>query len=139
MQPELPPGKVKSNGKFTYNAQAEYAGGGIISTPHDLARWAEQLWTAKVFSEARLLEMLDGKPTDVKGILYGLGTEIHSSARGPIYVHDGWIFGYQSVVLYLPDLKLAAAIQVNTDYDAKAPMAPDVLLGQLVSWVLKNK
>jgi CubicO group peptidase (beta-lactamase class C family) len=127
------------NGRFAYNAQAEYAGGGIISTSHDLARWASQLWTAKVFSEARLAEMLDGKPTDAKGVLYGLGTEIHASSRGPIYVHDGWIFGYQSVMLYLPDLKLAAAIQVNADYEANAPMAPGIMLGQLVSWVLKNK
>jgi CubicO group peptidase (beta-lactamase class C family) len=122
------------NGQFTYNVQAEHAGGGFISTSHDLARWASLLWTGKVFSQARLAEMLDGKPTD-RGTSYGLGTELMASARGPVYMHDGWIFGYQTAVLYLPDQKLAAAIQVNADPNGTAP---DAVLGRLVSWVLRN-
>lgn len=125
------------NGRFAYNLQAEYAGGGIISTSHDLARWASLLWTGKVFSEARLYDMLDGKPAD-QGT-YGLGTQILPSARGPIYLHDGWIFGYQTVVLYLPDQKITAAIQVNADPDPRAGTTPDAVLGRLVSWVLRNK
>jgi hypothetical protein len=59
-----------------------------------------------------------------------------ASARGPVYMHDGWIFGYQTVVLYLPDQKLAAAIQVNADPNGTSP---DAVLGRLVSWVLRNK
>ena len=126
------------NGRFAYNLQAEHAGGGLISTSHDLARWASLLWTGKVFSEARLYDMLDGKPTG-ENSTYGLGTEIVSSARGPIYLHDGWIFGYQTVVFYLPEQKLAAAIQVNADPSPNSGTTPDALLGRLVSWVLRNK
>jgi CubicO group peptidase (beta-lactamase class C family) len=126
------------NGQFAYNLQAEYAGGGLISTSHDLARWASLLWTGKVFTEARLYEMLDGKPTG-ENSTYGLGTEIVTSSRGPIYLHDGWIFGYQTVVLYLPEQKLAAAIQVPADPDPSSGSTPDALLGRLVSWVLRNK
>jgi CubicO group peptidase (beta-lactamase class C family) len=126
------------NGRFVYNAQAEFAGGGLITTSHDLAKWATRLWTGKVFSRARLYDMLDAKPTGEESA-YGLGTEIVSSARGPIYLHDGWIFGYQTVVLYLPEQKLTAAIQVNADPDAASGTTPDALLGRLVSWVLRNK
>ena len=126
------------DGKFTYNAQAEYAGGGLISTSHDLAKWASQLWTGKLFSADRLYDMLNGQPTG-ENSNYGLGTEIVSSGRGPIYMHDGWIFGYQTMVMYLPDLKIAAAIQVNADPNPNASITPDAVLGRLVSWVLKNK
>jgi D-alanyl-D-alanine carboxypeptidase len=126
------------NGRFAYNLQAEHAGGGIISTSHDLARWASLLWTGKVFSEARLYDMLDGKPTG-ENTTFGLGTEIVPSARGPIYLHDGWIFGYQTAVFYLPEHKLAAAIQVNADPDPRSGTTPDALLGRLVGWVLRNK
>jgi CubicO group peptidase (beta-lactamase class C family) len=126
------------NGQFIYNTQFEYAAGGIVSNAPDLARWATLLWTGKVFSAARLAEMLDGKPSE-EDARYGLGTKLLTSARGPIYVHDGWIPGYQTTVFRLPDQKLSAAIQVNSDQLKTFSMAPDVLLGQLVGWVLRQE
>jgi D-alanyl-D-alanine carboxypeptidase len=123
---------------LVYNLQFEYAAGGLISTSHDLARWATRLWTGQVFSAARLAEMLDGRPSE-RDARYGLGTKILTSTRGPIYVHDGHVFGYQTTVFRLPDQKLSAAIQVNADPLGRFTMAPDVCLGQLVAWVLRQE
>src|SRR4030095_4731726 len=57
------------DGHLVYNAQAEYAGGGMISTSRDLARWAKLLWEGKVFSRAMLDQMLDAKPSE-QGLKY---------------------------------------------------------------------
>ena len=124
-------------GQFTYNPQFQWAAGAMLSTSQDLARWATLLWTGRVFSATRLTEMVDGKPSE-KDARYGLGTQIVSSARGPIYVHDGWTPGYQTTMLRLPDQRLSAAIQVSADQQATFTMTPDVLLGQLVGWVLRQ-
>jgi D-alanyl-D-alanine carboxypeptidase len=126
------------DGKFTYNAQAEYAGGGIISTSHDLAQWAAQLWSGRAFSAARLADMLDGKPSE-KDVKYGLGAEIRASGRGPMYLHDGWIFGYTTVMLYLADEHISAAIQVNSDPMPPTKLQAGDVIGSLVTWVLKEK
>src|SRR5262245_48386420 len=68
-------GERTRDGRFVYNLQAEYAGGGIISSARDLARWGKILWEGGAFSAARLAEMLDGKPSEGEA-KYGLGTEI---------------------------------------------------------------
>lgn len=126
------------DGRFTYNAQAEYAGGGMISTSHDLAQWAAVLWSGRAFSAARLADMLDGKPSE-KAVKYGLGAEIRASGRGPMYLHDGWIFGYTTVMLYLADEHISAAIQVNSDPMPPSKLQAGDVIGSLVSYVLKEK
>ena len=126
------------DGRFTYNAQAEYAGGGMISTSHDLAQWAAVLWSGRAFSAARLADMLDGRPSE-KDVKYGLGAEIRASGRGPMYLHDGWIFGYTTVMLYLADERISAAIQVNSDPMPPSKLQAGDVIGSLVSYVLKEK
>ena len=126
------------DGRFTYNAQAEYAGGGMISTSHDLAQWAAVLWSGRAFSAARLADMLDGRPSE-KDVKYGLGAEIRASGRGPMYLHDGWIFGYTTVMLYLADEHISAAIQVNSDPMPPSKLQAGDVIGLLVSYVLKEK
>jgi D-alanyl-D-alanine carboxypeptidase len=107
-------GESIRRGRFVYDAQAEYAGGGLISSSRDLARAAKAIFEGRAFSQPLLAQMLDGKPAD-EGTTYGLGVQIVPSAAGPLYFHDGWVFGYQSVMMYLPNHRVAAAIQINSD------------------------
>jgi CubicO group peptidase (beta-lactamase class C family) len=132
-----PPDTTIRGGGFSYNVQFQHGAGGLISSSRDLAKWATLVWTGKPFSAVSLSEMLGGKPSEGNG-RYGLGTQIVPSARGPIYLHDGWIPGYQTTVFRLPDQRLSAAIQVNSDPMKTFTMTPEVLLGQLVSWALKQ-
>jgi len=40
-------GPTVKDGKLLVNVRVEYAGGAMISTPGDLARWAMLLWEGK--------------------------------------------------------------------------------------------
>ena len=125
------------DGHLVYNAQAEYAGGGMISTSRDLARWAKLLWEGKVFSRAMLDQMLDAKPSE-QGLKYGLGVEVAQSEAGPVYMHDGWIPGYLSAMIYFPNYKIAAAIQINADPLKRFKVPPDSCIGRIAGVVLKD-
>jgi len=77
-------------------------------TPQELIQW-----------------VLDKKPAFAAGtkysysqmnyIVYGLGVEVAPSEAGPVYMHDGWIPGYVTAMIYFPNYKIAAAIQINAD------------------------
>ena len=127
-----PEGETMRNGRFLFGVQAEYAGGGLISSPRDLVRWAKALWEGRVFSAARLAEMLDAQPS-AGGDRYGLDVGISQSGAGPVYGHDGWAPGYQTVVVYFADFKLAAAIQINSDPMKRYKVRPGDCLGEIVS------
>ena len=131
-------GESIRDGHFVYAAQAEYAGGGLISSARDLARWAKRLWEGNVFSSRQLAQMLDAKPTDEKGVRYGLGVEISSTGAGPVYGHDGWIFGYLTQIVYFPDFKVAVALQINSDPMKQYKNAPGNCLGRLVSLAIHD-
>jgi D-alanyl-D-alanine carboxypeptidase len=109
------------DGKFPLNPQFEYAGGGLASTPEDLARWSKALYEGKVFQKKETLHsMLTGVDASSgrgggKGTKYGLGVQIRESPWGTSYGHGGWFPGYLSEMEYYPDYKVAIAVQFNTD------------------------
>jgi D-alanyl-D-alanine carboxypeptidase len=125
------------NGWFVFAAQAEYAGGGLISTSRDLARWAKALYEGRVMSAPRMQEMLTALPSEGRA-RYGLGVEITSSAAEPVYGHDGEMFGYLTAMIYFPDFKVAAAVQVNSDVLKSFKLNPVTCLGQIVSIAIKS-
>ncbi len=114
-------GKTIIDGKLVTNPQFEWAGGGLASTPGDLARWAKALYEGGTFKKKATLEaMLDGVDAmggrgGGKGNKYGLGVQIRDSEWGKSYGHGGWFPGYLTEVEYFPDRKVAIAVQFNTD------------------------
>ena len=114
---DLPP-KVVENGLYIYHPEFEYTGGGVVSNSPDLARWTKLLYEGKVFSQERLKELLQpmgfrtGKPAESG---YGYGVFVYKTQKGPAYGHSGFFFGYETELLYLPDIKCALAMQVNAD------------------------
>jgi D-alanyl-D-alanine carboxypeptidase len=101
-------------GKFIFNPQWEWAGGGFASTAEDLARWARELYAGDALPKKSLDEMLQSTTTG-EGAGYGLGVEIARSKWGKSYGHDGEFPGYLSEMRYLPKYKLAVAFQINSD------------------------
>lgn len=114
-------GRTMTSGKLVTNPQFEWAGGGLATTPEDLARWAKSLYEGQVFQRKETLEaMLTGVDTPTgrgggKGTKYGLDVQIRDTEWGPSYGHGGWFPGYRSEVVYFPAWKVAIAIQFNTD------------------------
>lgn len=153
--PEVIPGYTQSNnpfgidgrmiidGKFVFNPQFEWTGGGFASTAEDLARWAKALYEGKVFGKAELAQMLDGVVATGRGggadSKYGLAVQIRPSNWGTSYGHEGWYPGYLSAMEYFPDQKVAIAVQFNTDIGQKLKRGPRGYLFEVAKILLGEK
>jgi D-alanyl-D-alanine carboxypeptidase len=111
---------TEAPGLMAHNPALEWTGGGIVSTPADLARWAKLLYEGEAFDADYLDELLDGvamDEADPGAGAYGLGAFVESSPLGPRYGHTGWYPGYHTLVAYYADHGFALAVQINRDFD----------------------
>ena len=130
--------------KLVVNPQLEWAGGGLATTPEDLARWAKVLYEGGTFKKKETLdEMLGG--VDAAGgrgggkkSRYGLGVQIRDSELGLSYGHGGWFPGYLTEVVYYPETKIAVAVQFNTDAGKSLKKGPPAYAGDIVRVILGN-
>jgi D-alanyl-D-alanine carboxypeptidase len=103
------------DGRFAINPQFEWTGGGLASTAEDLARWAKLLYEGRVVDASLMDDLLDGVTAKLgPETKYGLGVIIRPTAHGITYGHSGFMPGYQTDVMYFPELKTAIAVQVNS-------------------------
>jgi D-alanyl-D-alanine carboxypeptidase len=103
------------DGKFAVNPQFEWTGGGLATTALDLARWAKLLYEGKVVDASLMDDLLDGVPAKLgPETKYGLAVIIRPTAHGITYGHSGFMPGYQTDMMYFPQLKSAIAVQVNS-------------------------
>ena len=108
------------DGKYPFNAQMEWCGGGFISNALDLAKWAKAMFEGKAYGKDLLAQVLDGQKANTgPNEKYGLGVQIRPSEWGETYGHSGWFPGYLSDMAYIPSKKIAVAVQFNTDHGAK--------------------
>lgn len=119
------PTKITRDGKLRYNPATEWTGGGLVSNPQDLVRWAKSLFEGQALSKPYLDQLLAADKSDQdKPHKYGLGVYINHDDRGTSYGHGGWSVGYLSHLEYFPNQRVAVAVQVNTD--ARDNLLPDV-------------
>ena len=112
---------LNADGSMIVNPQFEWAGGGMASTPSDLARWAKLMYEGKAFDASMLPVMLEGVKAPMLGreAQYGLGVILRPTPLGKTYGHSGFFPGYMTEVMYWPEAKVAVAVQVNTSEFAK--------------------
>ena len=104
-----------TNGRFAINPQFEWTGGGLATTSDDLVKWAKLLYEGRVIPESLMDDLLHGVPARLgPETRYGLGVIIRPTAFGTTYGHSGFMPGYQTDVMYFPEMKLAIAVQVNS-------------------------
>jgi CubicO group peptidase (beta-lactamase class C family) len=109
-----PKGAMIVDGKFTFNPQCEWAGGGFASTAEDLAHWAKALYEGQLIKQPYFDQILTG----IKATLfttYGLGVTIGEGTWGKSYGHDGRFPGYRAAMRYFPRYRVGVAIMLNTD------------------------
>jgi len=89
--------------------------GAIVSTPTDLSRFIEGLFSGKIISTASLEEMKTLKDG------YGMGIFATNLDGKKAYGHDGSIDGFTSMLTYFPEEKTTIAIVSNghNDYSNK--------------------
>jgi D-alanyl-D-alanine carboxypeptidase len=131
---------VIENGKFIFNPQFEWTGGGYVSTTEDLARWAKLMYEGKSVPPDLLPQMLTGiaAPMLGKDVKYGLGVIIRQTPQGTAYGHSGFFPGYVTEMMYFPDKKIALAVQVNTSVPRTTGKPLSVFLTELASEIAAN-
>jgi D-alanyl-D-alanine carboxypeptidase len=103
------------DGRFVFNPQFEWCGGGIASTTEDLARWGKLLYEGHAFDASLMKELLAGVPARLgPETQYGLGVIIRPTPLGMAYGHSGFFPGYLTEMMYFPEHKFSVAVQVNT-------------------------
>ena len=86
--------------------------GAIVSTPSDLTRFIEALFSEQLVSQKSLDKMLTLTAMDDMGIGYGYGIlEYPVNKKG--YGHTGGIDGFISVLLFFPEANLSFALCTN--------------------------
>jgi D-alanyl-D-alanine carboxypeptidase len=114
----LLPQTMINNGKYAFNPQLEWTGGGFLSNTDDLALWARNLYAGNVLSREMKAAMIDDATEKNRmnpATCYGLGVMVGRSGSEVWYGHTGFAPGYITVMEYLPQSGLAMALQVNTD------------------------
>ncbi|MGD9722785.1 MAG: serine hydrolase domain-containing protein [Pirellulales bacterium] len=120
----LPP-KTTLEGKLRFNPLNEWTGGGLVSNPQDLVRWATALYQGRALGKPYLDELLATDPLDNgKPSRYGLGVFVRDDELGVNYGHGGWFPGYLTHMAYYPAERVAVAVQVNSD--ARRELVVDV-------------
>jgi D-alanyl-D-alanine carboxypeptidase len=116
------PDKVVVDGKYVFNPQLEWTGGGIASTTSDLAKWAKVYYEGKLFSDSLLNKIItpneNGKAIE-DSLAYGMGSFIYETKNGKAFGHTGFVPGFVSIFAYYPANKLFIAMQINCDYATK--------------------
>jgi D-alanyl-D-alanine carboxypeptidase len=98
-----------------------HGAGSIVSTPSDLVRFIDALFSNKFISDTSLNKM----KTIIDGL--GMGMQQFPYENKVIYGHGGAIDGFNSILCYFPDERLAIAYCSNgTAYSIN-----DILLGAL--------
>jgi D-alanyl-D-alanine carboxypeptidase len=98
------------------------AGGALIGSVGDLAKWAAALHHGKVVGAESYAQMI--APTVLPGgrtVPYGYGLSTESLRGLKVIGHGGGIFGGLTDSLYLPEQDLFVAVFVNSDSPARGP------------------
>lgn len=124
------------NGKLrndrAIGADVPGAAGSLLSSAEDLVRWNIALVNGKVVSSESYRVMTtpgvlaDGSPTG-----YGLGLGIGTFEGRPNISHGGGIFGFTSMLAYLPDEKLSVAVISNCEALSADRVADSVIRAAL--------
>jgi CubicO group peptidase (beta-lactamase class C family) len=95
--------------------------GAMVSTVDDLYRWTRALHGGRVLSPSSYRRMTTPEGAAAQGEEgYGYGLYRQSLRGHPYFGHDGWVPGYVSEVMYLPQEQITVVVLENTD--ARSPL-----------------
>lgn len=116
----IPNEVISAQGKYPFNPQMEWTGGGMASTTADLAKWCKLYYTSDIFSDNLRKQMVQVNPNG-KGVFqrvhsYGMGSFVYKTKHGIAYGHSGFMPGYVTICAYYPVSGATVALQINCDY-----------------------
>lgn len=125
-------GKVIASRKISMSVP--HAAGALLSTVDDLQKWNRALHEGKVLEDATYLAMITpvGKAAEQH---YGFGIETGTVQGHPVLRHSGGIFGFASMLEYVPGPDISVVMLQNSDANAGHPDTA-VLANRLVASAL---
>lgn len=108
-----------------HDTSMKIAGGGLLSTAEDLARFGSAVQSGSVLKRETVERMwLDGKTRDGAATGYGLGWGVTPAQEGiRRLTHSGNQVGAASVLHVLPEVSLSYAIMTNLEDTALGPVS----------------
>ena len=118
---------------YLFHPSFSWAAGALVSTPTDMARFAEALGGGELVTEATLATMNETTSCHLMGglVSYGLGFMETATPWGMGYGHGGLNFGYESSTLTFPGLGLTLSHMHDYLPEQAVPLRHEVL-GALV-------
>jgi len=133
--PLYPRRVVDAAGRLRFEPAVEWTGGGLITQPGDLVRWAKHLYEGRALPLSYVDELLADPSPIEPGLAYGLGVYIRDATPlGPRWGHGGFFPGYRAQMQYYPEHGLAVALQLNRD----AGVEPLVYAQELAEAVVRH-
>jgi D-alanyl-D-alanine carboxypeptidase len=125
------------DGRFAFNPQFEWGGGGFATTSEGLARWAKALHEGRAFDPQLNEQVYAGVPARGLGqnARYGLGVIIVDTPLGVSYGHSGFFPGYLTEMRYYPGHRFAVALQVNASSGRPFGRSPAAVLQEIAQIV----
>ena len=131
------PEQVLVDGRYIFDPQFEWTGGGLVSNVGDLAAWAKLLYEGEIIPGEWLRKMLAPVSTETglpSTTGYGLGVFVKDSSWGPMHGHGGIFPGYRTQMDYVPRLRCAIALQTNADsFSGRLPISLQEMVDELLS------
>lgn len=109
---------IEKNDVYHWNATLDmYGGGGLVSTPEDMARFLLNLFEGKIFKRPETLQMMISKEGVPAGSPYRLGIFEYDAGGVKAYGHTGF---WGTGAMYVPSTRRAVAFAI-TNRDAFKP------------------
>jgi len=107
---------ILKNGRSKYNLQFEWTGGGLAFKTVDYAKWLKVLFEGGAFDWDKMsTQFIDVVDSPEIGGQYGIGFQVYNFEKiGKAFGHSGFFPGYFTMGVYIPEKKIAIAMQVNT-------------------------
>jgi CubicO group peptidase (beta-lactamase class C family) len=109
-----------SNGNFVAESILSYAGGGIMSTVLDLAKWDAALYGNQILSEAaKQASWSQTKLNNGSVSGYGFGWVVNTLSGHRQLAHSGGhVTGFGTILMRFPDDKLTVVVLTNAQWSA---------------------
>lgn len=116
------------------NMTQPHAAGALLSTVDDLLKWNRALHEGRVLESDSYARMITpvGKAIDAH---YGFGIELTTVQGRPMLDHGGSIFGFESMVEYVPGPDISVIVLQNNDRNDDNK-GPDMLARKLAAAAL---
>jgi D-alanyl-D-alanine carboxypeptidase len=87
----------------------------MVSTPGDILRWGNLLYTGQVLDTSSLAQMMAMHAWPFFGIFYGLGTQRIYGGNKFLYGHSGSLMGFKSAMWTNPKDSVTVSLYMNSD------------------------